>query len=500
MKRTFLAAAAVLLLSATAPAAVDEKAIDSLVQRARQAFHVPGVAVAVVKDGKVVYLKGHGRRDIGKKDAVTPATLFPIASCTKAFTTTGLGILVDEGKAGWDDKVRKHVPYFRLSDPLADRDVRLRDLLCHRTGLGPHLLLWYRAPWSQEEIVRRAGRLPLDKPFRTAFQYQSTMFNAAGAAVASAAKMPWDVFVRKRLLDPIGMRDTVFTTPAALKSADRATPHHFDTDGQVGVMPRYPLTVPDPAGSVHSSARDLAKWLLFHLGDGSAGGRRIVSAAALAETHSPQMVARIPADQKAQFPDTVQLSYGLGWVVFDRRGHPLIGHGGAIDGFRTYLVMAPKEKLGIAVLSNLDQTHMNLALANSLLDLLLGLPKRDWNALYLAEQDRLRDAELARGRALAAARRKGTRPSRELSAYAGKYAHEAYGSVRVSLQRGELVWRWNDLRGRLRHWYDDTFLLDDEAVGLALVQFRLDGSKAVASMKVAGRLGVEFRRLRQKKR
>ena len=157
------------------------------------------MAVAIVHEDEVVYLKGKGVRAKGRDEPITPDTIFPIASLTKAFTATALGILVDEGKVKWDDPVRTHVESFRLADPLADRDVTLRDLLCHRTGLPRQDLLWYRAPWPPEEIVRRAGALPLDRPFRTRFQYQSTMFTAAGLAVGSAAGRPWEEFVQKRL-------------------------------------------------------------------------------------------------------------------------------------------------------------------------------------------------------------------------------------------------------------------------------------------------------------
>jgi len=200
---------------ATAAGPFDPKPIDALVEKALAAWHVPGVAVAIVQDNEVVYLKGHGVREIGGRDLVTADTVFPLASCSKAFTTTAMAMLVDEGKMAWDDLVRKHLPTFRLSDPLADRNVVLRDLVCHRTGLRSHDLLWYRATWKPEEAVRRAGLLPLDKPFRSAFQYQSTMFTAAGLCVSSASGMPWHDFVRRRILDPLEMRATFFPSTDA---------------------------------------------------------------------------------------------------------------------------------------------------------------------------------------------------------------------------------------------------------------------------------------------
>jgi CubicO group peptidase (beta-lactamase class C family) len=208
-----------------APPQPDPAAVDALVRDALKAWNVPGVAVAVVRDDQVVYLKGHGLRAVGSDRPVTPDTVFPLASCTKGFTTTLLAMLVDEGKIRWDDPVRKHLPWFRLADPLADREVTLRDLITHRTGLRGHDLLWYRSPLKQEELVRRAGLLPLDKPFRTTFQYQSTMFTAAGLAAGETAKTTWADLVRKRIFEPLEMTASSLTTPEAEKSADRAMPH-----------------------------------------------------------------------------------------------------------------------------------------------------------------------------------------------------------------------------------------------------------------------------------
>src|SRR5262249_20090088 len=184
MRKSIFLRFALPVLALTMPAAAradsfDSTAVDALVRDALKSWHVPGIAVAIVRDGEVLYLKGHGVRDVTTKDPVTPDTLFSIASCTKAFTTTAMAILIDEGKMAWDDPVRKHVPFFHLSDSLADKEIVLRDLVCHRTGLRGHDMLWFHSPWTQEEQVRKLALLPLDKPFRSAFQYQSTMFVAA---------------------------------------------------------------------------------------------------------------------------------------------------------------------------------------------------------------------------------------------------------------------------------------------------------------------------------
>src|SRR5262249_57330656 len=180
--------------------------------------------------GRVIIARGYGVKQLGKKEPVTGDTLFPLASCTKAFTTTAMAMLVDEGKLQWDDLVRKHVPYFRLADPLADANVTLRDLVCHRTGVGPHEFLCYRAPWGVEEQIRRIGRVPLGKSFRSTFQYQNAMFLAAGEAVAAASGVSWKEFVEKRILGPLEMKASCCTTAEALRVPDRASPHRRGAD------------------------------------------------------------------------------------------------------------------------------------------------------------------------------------------------------------------------------------------------------------------------------
>jgi len=490
-----------LLLAVRAPAQAanpaDPEAIDRLVRSALKAWQVPSVAVGIVRDGRVLYLKGHGVRAAGGKDPVTPDTLFPIASCTKAFTTTALAILVDEGKLSWDDPVRKHVPFFRLADPLADRDVTLRDLVCHRTGLGNHDLLWYRSPWTQEESIRRAGLLPLDRPFRTAFQYQSTMFTAAGLAAAKAAETSWSDFVQKRLLDPLQMKRTVFTSTAA-QDLEPADGHRINRIGEVEPMPGYVMEVPDPAGSIHTCARDLCHWLLFQLGDGQVEGQRLVSARGLEETHTPQMVIPMQGLPRRMHPETVQLSYGMGWVIQDYQGQMLWSHAGVIDGFRAHLTLVPRTGLGIVLLDNLHQTHMNLALSNSLLDLLLDLPKRDWNSYLLDVQRDEKRQQADQLRTRQQQRKLGTKPSLPLTDYAGAYEHPAYGRVEVApAGRGALVWRWNRFVCPLEHYQYDTFVLRDDVLDETRVQFHLGGDGMVTALQTSGALQVEFKRVRK---
>jgi CubicO group peptidase (beta-lactamase class C family) len=473
----------------------DERRFDAQIARAMKTWNVPGASVVIVQDGKVLYLKGHGLRQANRKDPVTPDTLFCLGSCSKAFTTAVMALLVDEGKLDWDDRVRDHLPFFRLSDPLADREVRLRDLVCHRTGLASNDLLWYRAPWGPEEGVRRLGFLPLARPFRSAFQYNSVTFTAAGLAAARAARTDWASLIHTLLLTPLEMKRTCLSAALADKDADRVRGHRLDRAGDPDPLPAVNMRQPDPAGSVHSSARDLIGWLRFHLDEGLVNGERLVSARQLRVTHTPQMVIRQSAADRALFPDTVQSSYAMAWVVLDHRGLKLLAHGGELDGQRTQILLVPEKKLGLAVLSNLHQTPMNAALAFTLVEEVLDLPrKRDWNALHQSVRKR-RVAEQAEKRKEHLARRKhGTTPSRELAAYAGVYEHPAFGKVTLRLDRGGLVWEWRDEREPLLHFHYDTFALSSELAGDAEVVFTLDDRGAVRRFHITGNFNVDFTR------
>jgi len=478
---------------------LDVAGIDTLVRKAQQDWQVPGVAVGIVRNGEVIYLKGHGLRSRTGREAVTPDTLFPIASCTKAFTTTLLAQLVDEGKLSWNDPPRKYVPFFRLADPLADREVTLRDLVCHRTGLADHDWLWHHAPWSLEESIRRAGLLPLDRPLRSAFQYQSTMFTVAGFAAAKAGGAPWDELVRQRLLQPLGMNRTVCTTRAAQEGGELATGHQFNGEGGVEVMDGFFMENPNPAGSIYSSARDLCRWSQFQLAEGKVQDRSLVSARALAETHTPQMVIPLTGLTQRIHSETVQMSYGMGWVIHDYRGKLLWSHAGAIDGFRAHITLVPREGLGLVLLNNLHQTQLNQALCNSLLDLLLDLPgeKKDWNAhlIDLRRADSVRNAEVARQHERQ--RQLDSQPSRPLADYAGQYEHPAFGSVTISVAGENLVWSWGNTRSLMEHWHFDTFVPNHPRLEGLQVQFQLDRAGRVAGLRLEGLERLELKRARE---
>ena len=499
-RRRLLGVLMILIMPATAVAqSVDTAAIDKLVEDALKEWQVPGAAIAVVRGDEVVYLKGYGVREIGGKEPVTPDTLFAIGSTSKAFTTTAMAILVDEGKMKWDDPVRRHIDFFRLADPLANEYVTMRDLVTHRTGLTQHDLLWYGSPWGREEILRRVGQVKLTQPFRATYQYQNIMFLAAGYAVGLIAKSSWEDFVQRRLFDPLGMTGANFSARVAAKAADHSTPHSKNREGKVVAIPWRDIDNIGPAGSINAGVRDLSRWLRFQLGGGVFEGKRLLSATALTETHTPQIVVRVdPAT--ARDTETTQSSYGLGWGIADYRGHLLLSHGGGIDGYLTNISLAPKAKIGVVVLSNLTPSRLPEAVSRGLLDLMLGLPKKDWVAIASERGKRTEAAKLARRQEREAKRHKDTRPSRELAAYVGTYEDPAYGAARVTLENGALVMRWSNFTMHLRHYQFDTFAVhvdfvyDDRFEDERLV-FTLGADGEVATMNA---LGVDFKKMKPK--
>ena len=481
----------VLLIAAAIPLAafsqsLNTSRIDSLAEAALKAWQAPGCAVAIIQGDRVVYQKGYGVKELGKPDPVTPKTVFAIGSTTKAFTTALLAMLNDEGRLAWDDPVRKHLPNFALADPLANEMVTVRDLVSHRTGLSRNDALWYGSPWSRAEIIEHIGLVPLTKPFRSAWQYQNTMFLAAGEVTGAASGSTWDALVEKRIFDPLGMKGTSVSTLDAVAAADHATPH-VKREGRVQTTAWRNIDNIAPAGSINSNLEDLTAWLRLQMNEGvAANGARLISARNMREMHTPQMAMR-PEDWGRNANDqTSQMSYGLGWFLMDYRGRHVVNHGGAIDGFRANFTMLPKERIGIIVMSNLGDDNMPEALRYSILDELLGVAdSKDWNAYVKSVAGPGPEAaQVEREKN----RKPGTKPTLELGTYAGLFQDPAYGVARVSYEAGKLYLDWNGAHNPLEHYHYDTFLADQ-----AFVAFQLDAKGVPGSLEY---LGQTFRRTR----
>ncbi len=459
------------------PASLDKLANDSV-----KFWKVPGAAIAVIRGDETLLLKGYGLRCQGQPEPVTPDTVFPIASCSKAFTTALLAMLADDEVIAWNDPVSKHLVSFKLSDPNANTMLTIRDLLCHRCGIGGHDLLWYRAPWGIDEVLKRAGKLPLDYPFRSGYRYSTIPYLAAGRAIEERTGEKWEKLVRARICEPLGMKSVVFKTTDIASKADRAEGHRLDEEGKIEFMPNYEIREANPAGSVHATARDLTAWLRFHLSEGRSpdGAKKLVSAKNLRETHTPQNIIRLEGLPKRLNPDTVQLSYAMGWLVYDHRGKKVLSHGGLIDGFRTQITFLPNENLGIVVLVNLHDTRFNAAITNSLIDLCCDLPPKDWNEFF----QNIVTNETADKKDKKAAQNKfydpKAKPTLPLAGYAGEYSHPAYGDAKVSVDGKKLILEWSSFRCPLEQFKGDTFRVAEGYFQDQLIPFGIIDGKSTS--------------------
>src|ERR1043165_668004 len=329
----------------------------------RRELGVPGLALVVVDGDKVIYLKGLGLRDVQRRLPVTPDTLFPIASATKAFTSALAAMSVDDHKLSFDDSPKKYLPYFHLSDQTADSEVTIRDLLCHRTGLlGSDLALGSPA-LNREEVIKIAGNAKPTENFREAFQYHNGMFSAAGEAVASAENSTWDELVRRRIFQPLGMKSTN-TSLAELKASRDFATGYLSQDEKVSDrrLPFRDVSNVASAGAINSSARDMAQWLRLLLHNGSFEGHRLISEASFKELLTPQ----IQMD--------VNVQYGLGWALFNWHGYDLVSHDGGVDGFHFVVEFMPEHQLGYVLLANVDDDDLEKYARKIIWTNLVGLP------------------------------------------------------------------------------------------------------------------------------
>jgi CubicO group peptidase (beta-lactamase class C family) len=445
---------------------------------------VPGVAIAVVKDDRVVLAKGYGVRELGKPEPVDERTLFAIGSSSKAFTAAAIAMLVDEKKLKWDDPATQYLPGFQLYDPYVTRELSVRDLLTHRVGLERGDQLWYATTFDRDDILRRIRYLKPSSSVRSKFGYQNIMYLAAGQLVRSVSGQEWDDFVRQRIFVPLGMKDTGTSIRTLSQSSDVAAPHS-KFEGKIVPIPYRNIDNIAPAGSINSNVVDMAQWVRLHLGDGKFDGKQLISAAAAKEMAMPQTLIRLEGQMAALYPEAHFLSYGLGWFLSDYRGRKLVEHGGSIDGMRALVAMIPEEKLGVVVLTNLSGTILSIPLTYRIFDAYLGASPRDWSAEMLKTMTKLE--EQARGMVAKqeAERVAGTKPSLALEKYAGDYRSEMYGDATVALENGKLMLRRGPhFTGTMEHWHYDVFRVtwNDRQMGKLFVSFRLDQKGKVAEL------------------
>jgi CubicO group peptidase (beta-lactamase class C family) len=461
---------------------------DTYVTAAMRDWKVPGLAIAIVRNDSIIHMRGYGTRTTGVNEPVDEHTIFAVGSTSKAFTATLIGMLGDEGKLRWDDAAHQHLPALELYDAYVSKELTVRDLLTHRSGLVRGDLVWYATDYDRRDILRRVRHLKPTWSVRSRFGYQNIMYLAAGEIASTVTGKSWDDLVRERIFTPLGMSETNTSTLALARLRNVATPH-AEIDDTLRVVPWHNIDNIGPAGSINSSASDMIKWVRMQLNGGKVGTTSIVTAGTLAETHSPQMVVPLSADARQLNPYTHLMSYGIGWFIQDYRGRELRQHGGNIDGMSAMVAVLPEEKIGLVVLSNANGSPLPTIAMYRAIDALIGATPRDWSAEYRKLATKQRELAKETEKKRLAQRATGTSPSLSLDKYVGVYADSLYGDAKVRSENGKLRMAYGKyFDGELEHWHHDTFraIWKDRMLGKAFVTFALDADGKVKSADVEG--------------
>lgn len=479
-----------------APAAVANVFdVDADVARILKTFDVPGMSVAIVKDGKVILARGFGVRKLGESAPVDGKTLFQIASNSKAFTATALAMLVDEGKLAWDDPVTRHLPDFQMYDPYVTREMTVRDLLIHRSGLGlgaGDLMWWPDTSFTSDDIIARLRFVKPATSFRDKYAYDNLLYIVAGKIIAQKSGKSWGETVRERILTPLGMTATTTTVAANAGNPNVATAHS-KIDGKAAPVKTMAVANADGAVGVNSNAEDMARWMMVQLEGGAIDkDHRLFSAKQSAEmwtAQTPIDIKEPPAALAATKPNF--FGYGLGIQLRDYKGRKIATHSGALQGFFSRVTMVPEAKLGIAILTNAETGSAMQSLQYRLLDHYLGAAPSDWIKLYADDDARKHNEDAAAQKKANANRAAKSGPSLPLAAYDGEYEDAWYGKVairKVGKKRVLTFGRTADLTGELVHFQHNTFIVRWDQRNLnadAYVTFDLNPDGSIERMKMA---------------
>ena len=439
--------------------------LDAYVASSMKTFDVPGMAVAIVRDGRVVVAKGYGVRKLGDSTPVDGFTLFGIGSNTKAFTTAALATLIDEGKLSWDDPVYQRLPGFVMYDPYISHEMTIRDLLTHRSGMGlgeGDLLFWPHSTYTREEIIYKLRFMKPASSFRSHYAYDNLLYMTAGQIIPAVTGISWDDYIRQRIFNPLGMTHSNVTNANIRPSDDVASPHSR-TDGKLQVIPFELLDNAGPAGAINSCAADMAKWIQLQLNRGKFSDRdgRLFGEQRSKEMWSPQTILPTPdpppglAGLRANFAD-----YALGWGLRDYHGRKLVGHTGGVGGFVSRVMLVPEENLGVVVLTNAEEGGAFDSILFHVLDHYFQLPPTDWISAFKSRADNLEKDAAETMKKAEAARAADSKPSLPLEKYTGVYNDAWYGPITIRMENGGLVMTFDHtptMVGDLQPWQHDTF-------------------------------------------
>ncbi len=440
-----------------------DASLEKLIESWRRDFDIPGLSVGIIKDGEVVLAEGFGVREAGNNEKADASTLYAIASNTKAFISASIAVLVKEGKVQWDDPVRKYLPYFELYDPCVTEMMTIRDLLCHRSGLGTYSgdVVWYRSNYSAEETVKRIAKLEPQFNFRSGYGYSNVMYLAAGEVIRAVTGKSWDKFVDETFFEPLGMNHTVTTTSVLPTIPDVASPHKY-VNGKNHPIPWVAWDNMGAAGGIISSVDDMLKWMDFQLNHGIHGTDTLFSRDDQITMWTPQNSFPVSDRIKDMYGGRNFSGYGLGWGVNEYHGRLIVSHTGGYDGMYSAVTLLPDEDLGIVVLTN-SMTSIISVLGYELIDQVLDLPENNWKEIGIMRTESSLERRQNEVKERKDAWKIGTPPSMTIDLIKGKYRCSMYGDINIAEEDGELVIDFipaPDLKATLTHWHDDVYRLD----------------------------------------
>lgn len=473
------------------------ESLEQTIASVLEDWKVVGGAVSIVQNGDTLSSRGYGRKRAGLEDPVDEHTVFGIGSNTKSFTAAGVGLLVSEGKAAWDDPIIQYLPDFQLADPWVTKQITLRDMLSHRSGLGRSMRILYNREYDLAEVIRRMRFMPLQKPFRDAFGYNNYHFMVAGRVIEVVSGQTWPEFMQARFFKPMGMHATFAdlkqmegqtnTSGAHDDISEGLLPHDARLFSQQTVIP-WSDVGNQPAGGISSSAADMTRWMRMLLNNGEFEGKTFLSPEVIKEMTSPVSTFKDPLQSDLGFlaalePEINFYTYGLGWFVLDYKGRLMYFHGGQIHGFNSIVAFFPQEKLGYTILTNAHHTFAHAALTFHIADAFLGGSQRNWSEQILGLAQQVIQGAKAGLEKKLAERKVDTKPSLPLAAYTGVYENDFVGKTRVTMEDGKLWMHYGTaFTGPLDHWEDEKFhaVWEDPTFSPNLVQFEIQNGQVVA--------------------
>ena len=474
------------------------ESFDEYVEQARKDWNVPGLSIAVVKGDRIIFKKGYGVREIGKAEKVDTKTLFGAMSTTKAMTAVAMGILVDEGKIDWDDKVTKHLPEFKVGDPYVTKEITVRDLFTHNAGLEDFDYLWaWNAKLSTEKIVSQAKYAKPAYSFRGGFLYQNIMYLVAGKVIERVSGQSWETFMKERVFKPLGMNDT-FSSYELSKVYKNRTSAHWKIDGKISKIDEQLAENIGPAGSVWSTADDTGKWVRFMVGNTKVNGKNFLRPTTYREILKPQVM--VPLEQfypSEKLTKPKWMTYGLGWFQHDYRDDMVNFHTGSLAGRTAIMGMLSDRKVGVYVFGNMEHAEVRHAIMYKAFDVFgFNDNSRDWSKEFKSLYSNLEKEASKKTKAVQALRQKNTKPSSARNDYVGVFRNELYGDLKVRLVGNELrLYLGPDAKGDLSHWHYDTFEVSWDKIykPKSFVSFELDPmTRKVSTVKFAG---ITFKRV-----